>query len=63
MKIKLIKVGTSRYLIVPSHFIKVFNLDLNNYDIKVKDNGNKIIYEKIVEDEIVEEVKDENEGN
>jgi len=41
---KVTKIGDSHYIIIPSEFIKVFNLIKAEYDLNVKDDGNTLIY-------------------
>lgn len=43
-KLRVTKIGGSNYIIVPSEFVKVFNLKNVEYDLVVKSGGQILIY-------------------
>ena len=51
MEIKLIKIGGSHYAIIPSEFIKVYELTKYLYYCEVSPDGKTITYKRMREDE------------
>lgn len=47
MEIKPIKIGDSIYIIVPSEFIKVFNLNEYTYNLEVSNDGKTLRYKRL----------------
>lgn len=52
MENRLIKIGGSNFLLVPSHFIKVYNLGDYVYLCEVQDDGKTLIYRRMRKDEL-----------
>jgi len=52
---RLKKIGDSKFLLIPNHFIKSFGLDRYVYLCEVKNNGRQIMFSRMREDETVDE--------
>jgi antitoxin component of MazEF toxin-antitoxin module len=59
MDIKITKIGGSNYIIVPSEFVKVYNLNKYIYNIEVSLDGKTLVYKQVSEDNEVQKEKSE----
>ena len=60
-KIKIVKIGGSSFIIIPSEFIKVFKLHKYIYNIDVSKDGKSFKYIRVGVDEDLEPDKETNE--
>ena len=50
MEIKIVKVGGSQYIIIPSEYIKVFDLLKYLYTFNISGNGKTLTYRRLKKD-------------
>jgi len=52
---KLKKIGDSKFLLVPFEFVKVYDLDKFIYLCEVENNGKRIVFSRMREDDTIKE--------